>query len=114
MVINNYEHKTEYSKSILINTLGLQEAKDSSSVENIKTTHNDIYKAELKTNSIESLKSKEVLDYIKALKKGFELINKQNLLTNRMIIEIQATLEKKCRFHSSLLLCLKFDKELGC
>ena len=82
------------NQTILINTLGLQEAMDSSAVENIITTHDDLYKAELKTNSIESLESKEVQNYIEALKKGFELINKQKLLTNRMIIEIQATLEK--------------------
>ena len=82
------------NQTILINTLGLQEAKDSSAVENIITTHDDLYKAELKTNSIESLESKEVQNYIEALKRGFELINKQKLLTNRMIIEIQATLEK--------------------
>ena len=82
------------NQTILLNTLGLQEAMDSSAVENIITTHDDLYKAELKTNSIESLESKEVQNYIEALKKGFELINKQKLLTNRMIIEIQATLEK--------------------
>lgn len=82
------------NQTILINTLGLQEAKDSSAVENIITTHDDLYKAGLKTNNIESLESKEVQNYIEALKKGFELINKQNLLTNSMIIEIQATLEK--------------------
>ena len=82
------------NQTILINTLGLQEAKDSSAVENIITTHDDLYKAELKTNSIESLESKEVQNYIEALKKGFELIKNQKLLTNRMIIEIQATLEK--------------------
>ena len=82
------------NQTILINTLGLQEAKDSSAVENIITTHDDLYKAELKTNNIESLESKEVQNYIEALKKGFELINNQKLLTNRMIIEIQATLEK--------------------
>ena len=35
------------SENILINTLGLQEAKDSSAVENIITTHDDIYKADL-------------------------------------------------------------------
>ena len=82
------------NQTILINTLGLQEAMDSSAVENIITTHDDLYKAELKTNNIESLESKEVQNYIEALKRGFELINKQKLLTNRMIIEIQATLEK--------------------
>lgn len=32
---------------ILINTLSLQEAKDSSAVESIITTHDELYKAEL-------------------------------------------------------------------
>jgi Fic family protein len=39
------------NQTILINTLGLQEAKDSSAVENIITTHDDLYKAELKAKS---------------------------------------------------------------
>jgi Fic family protein len=35
------------NQNILINTLGLQEAKDSSAIENIITTHDDLYKSEL-------------------------------------------------------------------
>ena len=35
------------NQHILINTLGLQEAKDSSAIENIITTHDDLYKSEL-------------------------------------------------------------------
>lgn len=35
------------NQSILINTLVLQEAKDSSSIENIITTHDELYKAQL-------------------------------------------------------------------
>lgn len=82
------------NETILINTLGLQEAKDSSAVENIITTHDDLYKAELKTKKIESLESKEVQNYVEALKKGFDLTSKQRLMTIRMIIEIQSILEK--------------------
>lgn len=82
------------NQSILINTLGLQEAKDSSAVENIITTHDDLYKAELNTLKIHTLASKEVQNYVQALKRGFELIGQQKLLTNRMIIEIQSILEK--------------------
>jgi Fic family protein len=33
------------NQNILINTLGLQEAKDSSAIENIITTHDDLYKS---------------------------------------------------------------------
>ena len=48
------------NQSILINTLGLQEAKDSSAIENIITTHDDLYKTELNLNSYKSLNAKEV------------------------------------------------------
>jgi Fic family protein len=82
------------NENILINTLGLQEAKDSSAIENIITTHDDIYKAELNLDSFKSLDAKEVQNYISALKKGFQLISKNKILTNNDIIDIQSELEK--------------------
>ena len=81
------------NQSILINTLGLQEAKDSSAIENIITTHDDLYKSELNLDSFRSLNAKEVQNYISALKKGFELITKTKLLTNKTILQIQEVLE---------------------
>jgi Fic family protein len=78
---------------ILVNTLGLQEAKDSSAIENIITTHDDLYKSELNLDSFKSLEAKEVQNYISALKKGFELIKTKGLITNNIIIEIQRELE---------------------
>ena len=47
------------NENILINTLGLQEAKDSSEIENIITTHDDLYKAELNLDGVKSLDAKE-------------------------------------------------------
>ncbi|MBS3740790.1 MAG: Fic family protein [Candidatus Cloacimonetes bacterium] len=85
---------TIHNENILINTLGLQEAKDSSAIENIITTHDDIYKAELNVEGFKSLNAKEVQNYIAALKKGFELISRNKILTNNDIIEIQSVLEK--------------------
>lgn len=82
------------NENILINTLGLQEAKDSSAIENIITTHDDIYKAELNLEVFKSLNAKEVQNYISALKKGFVLISQNKILTNNDIIAIQAELEK--------------------
>lgn len=82
------------NSTILINTLGLQEAKDSSAIENIITTHDDIFKAELNLDGFKSLNAKEVQNYISALKKRFELIKKNKILTNNDIIEIQSELEK--------------------
>ncbi len=82
------------NENILINTLGLQEAKDSSAIENIITTHDDIFKAELNLDGFKSLNAKEVQNYISALKKGFSLISKKKILTNNDIIQIQSELEK--------------------
>jgi len=82
------------NENILINTLGLQEAKDSSEIENIITTHDDLYKAELNFEGLKSLDAKEVQNYIAALKIGYSLISKRNILTNNDIILIQSELEK--------------------
>lgn len=81
------------NQAILINTLGLQEAKDSSAIENIITTHDDLYKSGLDFDSFKSLNAKEVQNYINATKKGFELISESGLLTNRIILRIQEELE---------------------
>ena len=81
------------NQSILINTLGLQEAKDSSAIENIITTHDDLYKSELNLDAFKSLEAKEVQNYISALKTGFELTTKTGLLTNNTILKIQEVLE---------------------
>ena len=81
------------NQSILINTLGLQEAKDSSAIENIIITHDDLYKSELNLDSYKSLNAKEVQNYIAATKTGFDLISKTGLLTNRIVLKIQEVLE---------------------
>jgi len=81
------------NQHILINTLGLQEAKDSSAIENIITTHDDLYKSGLNFESFKSLGAKEVQNYISALKRGFELVSESGLLTNRTILQIQEVLE---------------------
>ncbi len=81
------------NQSILINTLGLQEAKDSSAIENIITTHDDLYKSGINPDSLKSLAAKEVQNYISALKIGYELTSQNGLLTNRIILKIQEVLE---------------------
>ena len=79
---------------ILINTLGIQEAKDSSAIENFITTHDDLYKAELNFDNFQEPNTKEVQSYIAALKKGFSLISESGILTKNNILEIQSVLEK--------------------
>jgi len=80
------------NEEILINVLGLQEAKDSSAIENIITTQDDLYRANADVN-FNNLAAKEVNNYAKALKKGFELVKKHQLLTNNNIVEIQKIIE---------------------
>jgi Fic family protein len=81
------------NQNILINTLGLQEAKDSSAIENIITTHDDLYKSELNLESFKSLDAKEVQNYITALRTGFEVVRQKGMLTNNTIQKIQEVLE---------------------
>ncbi|MEO0777770.1 MAG: Fic family protein [Bacteroidota bacterium] len=82
------------NQNILINTLSLQEAKDSSAIENIITTHDELYKSELNLKSLKRLETKEVRNYIEALKRGFALVSERKLLTCNMILEIQQMIEK--------------------
>jgi Fic family protein len=80
-------------QEILINTLVLQEAKDSSEVENIVTTHDELYKSTLHLTNYNSPQSKEVQNYIAALKKGFEIVKSKKMLTTNDILIIQEVLE---------------------
>ena len=81
------------NQSILINALSLQEAKDSSEVENIVTTHDELYRANISTSNI-SQQAKEVQNYREALYRGFSLVQEHKLLLKKHIIEIQQVLEK--------------------
>lgn len=77
---------------ILINALSLQEAKDSSEIENIITTHDELYRATVSTTNI-SNEAKEVQRYKEALYAGFDLIKQKQLLLKKYIVEIQKVLE---------------------
>jgi len=79
--------------AILINALGLQEAKDSSEIENIVTTHDELFKDEVSPDSFANPAAKEVLRYRQALRLGYERVKSTGLLTTNHIIEIQSELE---------------------
>lgn len=81
------------NQSILINALSLQEAKDSSEVENIVTTHDELYRADISNSKI-SHQAKEVQNYREALYRGFSLVQEHKLLLKKHIVEIQEVLEK--------------------
>lgn len=82
------------NQGILIDTLSLQEAKDSSAIENIITTHDDLYRSDAIARQFRSLEAKEVHSYAKALREGFQCVKRTGLITSNDIIMIQATLEE--------------------
>jgi Fic family protein len=82
------------NQAILINALGLQEAKDSSAIENIVTSHDELFKNDVLPESFGNAAAKEVLRYRQALRVGFEQVRATGLLTANHIAEIQAELER--------------------
>lgn len=82
------------NENILINTLVLQEAKDSSAIENIVTTHDELYKAGSCHELAISSSTKEVLQYSDSLKRGFFSIRESKIISLRTIKEIQSVLEQ--------------------
>lgn len=79
--------------TILINTLSLQEAKDSSAIENIITTHDELYRADAMNKQFASIASKEVHSYAVALREGFKTVKDQGLISNNHILKIQSLIE---------------------
>lgn len=82
------------NQGILINALGLQEAKDSSEIENIVTTHDELFKDDVLPESFANPAAKEVLRYRQALRLGFEQVRQTGLITANHLIAIQAELER--------------------
>ena len=78
------------NEAILINTLTLQEAKESSEVENIVTTQDDLYKAEIDVEKqLITAATKEVFRYRDALQGGFQLVKENAQLNNKIVKGIQ-------------------------
>lgn len=80
-------------QALLINTLALQEAKDSSEIENIITTHDELFRDTLFPESANNAAAKEVRRYAQALRLGFQMVRENGILTNNHILRIQAELE---------------------
>lgn len=82
------------NQRILVSALGIQEARDSSAIENIVTTHDELFREASRSGERENAAAKEVLRYRQALQVGFELVKKDGLITNNHILSIQAELEQ--------------------
>ena len=82
--------RTIPNENILISMLALQEARDSSAVENIVTTQDDLYQAGVSDNiRIINPATKEVLRYREAIFEGFEMVRKNKILSNNVIKKVQ-------------------------
>lgn len=99
------------NQSILISTLSLQEAKDSSAIENIITTHDELYKSDAVTKQFANFAAKEVYSYAAALQNGYLQVKKTGLLVNNNILEIQqALVENSAGFRKVSGTMLKNDQ----
>jgi Fic family protein len=82
------------NENILLETLTLREARESSAIENIISTFDEVYQSNLFSNLFASPAAKEVHLYAQALKTGFKLVKQNGLLTTNFILEIQAVVEQ--------------------
>ncbi|MEY3647638.1 MAG: hypothetical protein RLZ13_523 [Bacteroidota bacterium] len=74
--------------TLFIDSIHLQEAKASSAIENILTTHDDLYQALVSDSSFENPEAKEVLRYKEALWLGLERTKYRPFLTTNLCIEL--------------------------
>lgn len=80
------------NQAILVNSIVLQEAKASSEIENIITTHDALFRAfSAQTNQIDHA-TKEVLRYREALWEGFNALRERPLLTTNLFVRIVQTI----------------------
>lgn len=82
------------NQAILVNSLTLQEAKDSSAIENIVTTHDELFRDAAFPEEPGDPSAKEVLRYRQALRAGFDRVQATGVLSNNHILKIQAELEQ--------------------
>lgn len=82
------------NQKVLMNTLVLQEAKDSSEIENIITTYDDMFASQDSDDSQAfTTAAKEVRYYGDALQTGYDALKKRSLLSRNDILAIQETLQ---------------------
>lgn len=74
--------------SILLDSIGLQEAKVSSEIENIITTHDELYQYAVAERSAGNTATKEVLHYKEALWYGHEQVKAKGILTTNLFIKL--------------------------
>ncbi len=86
--------KTIPNEQILISTLTLREAEDSSAIENIITTQDELFRSDIGIDTLLSSGTKEVQRYALALRRGFTRVQKNGFISRNFIIEVQQELEQ--------------------
>lgn len=98
------------NQTMLVNAIVLREAKDSSEIENIITTQDELYQA-LSLESVSNPQTKEVINYRAAIFKGFGVVKDQGFLRLKDIIELQKTIiDNNAGIRSTPGTVLKNDK----
>lgn len=80
------------NQHILINAITINEAKDSSAIENIVTTHDSIYKV-LTESGFKEEAAKEIVDYRSAIWRGYEIIKEKGFISTNVLVELQSMIE---------------------
>lgn len=82
------------NQEILINAITINEAKDSSEIEQIVTTFDELY-SELSTSHSNDPYVKEVANYRAALMTGYrDIYRNNNFLTTKLLVKVQNTIEQ--------------------
>jgi len=85
------------NQAMLLNTVVLQEAKDSSEIENIVTTNDAIYEALTASTTAVDSATKEVIRYREAMWQGFNALKKEPRLNTNLFLQIVQTIKEDNR-----------------
>lgn len=80
------------NNALLLDTLAIQEAKDSSEIENIITTHDELYAYDQSSSASPS--AKEVQNYIAALRAGSDQVRTTGLIRLSTVLDVQEAVEQ--------------------
>ena len=80
------------NEKILLTNLTLQEAKESSAIENIITTQDSLYKYKV-VPDVKNTPNKEIYHYTQALESGYESVQSNQGISIRTILDIQKIIE---------------------
>lgn len=78
---------------LILSLILISESKDSSAIENIVTTYDEIFK-EIVSKNPSGGKPKEIVNYKKAIEHGLKLLRENQFISTNILIEIQSRIEE--------------------